>query len=147
MDLLALIIKLYKIIAFTGLPPSPPSAPSSITMIDNGPYSGQGNNGRTIHPLGVDVHKNRHKHGLSGSVIAIIVLSASVAVVLCSAVAWVFLFKKTDCIGQPVPTQASLVPSLARPPGKANHHCYYTRCSLVYYSVWPGPEPLREWVD
>lgn len=104
---------------YPGLPPSPPSAPSSITMIDNGPYSGQGNNGRTIHPLGVDVHKNRHKHGLSGSVIAIIVLSASVAVVLCSAVAWVFLFKKTDCIGQPVPTQASLVPSLARPPGAA----------------------------
>ncbi|CBI27907.3 unnamed protein product, partial [Vitis vinifera] len=104
---------------YPGLPPSPPSAPSSITMIDNGPYSGQGNNGRTIHPLGVDVHKNRHKHGLSGSVIAIIVLSASVAVVLCSAVAWVFLFKKTDCIGQPVPTQAALVPSLARPPGAA----------------------------
>ena len=87
-------------------------------MTDNGPYSGKGNNGRTIHPLGVDVHKNRHKHGLSSSVIAIIVLSAFVAVVLCSAVAWIFLFKRRDCVGKPVPTQSALVPSLARPPGK-----------------------------
>lgn len=92
-------------------------------MTDNGPYSGRGNNGRTIHPLGVDVHQNQHKHGqLSGSVIAIIVLSAFVALVLCSAVGWIFLFRKRDYIGQAA--QAASLPSLAIPPGRTNCFCH-----------------------
>ncbi|KAJ0031603.1 hypothetical protein Pint_13394 [Pistacia integerrima] len=76
---------------YPGLPPSPPSASSDITIIDDGPYSG--NNGRAIKPEGVNVPKRQKKHGLSGGTIAIVVLSAFVAVVLCSAVAWVLLSK------------------------------------------------------
>ncbi|ESR64718.1 hypothetical protein CICLE_v10007309mg [Citrus x clementina] len=78
-------------VRYPGLPPSPPSASSSIGIIDDGPYSG--NNGRATKPEGVDVPKRRQKYGLSGGMIAIVVLSAFVAVVLCSAVAWVLLFK------------------------------------------------------
>ncbi|KAA8523248.1 hypothetical protein F0562_009671 [Nyssa sinensis] len=66
-------------VCYQGLPPSPPSAPSSISIIDGGPFSAHDTNARTIHPLGVDVRRKQHKDGLSGSVIAIIVLSAAVA--------------------------------------------------------------------
>ncbi|KAA8534836.1 hypothetical protein F0562_029722 [Nyssa sinensis] len=61
---------------YAGLPPSPPSAPSSI-IIDGVPYSGRDNNGRTIHPLGVDVRRKQHKDGFSGGIIAIIVFIAT----------------------------------------------------------------------
>uniref|UniRef100_A0A5B6ZLE8 Putative receptor-like serine/threonine-protein kinase ALE2 isoform X3 n=1 Tax=Davidia involucrata TaxID=16924 RepID=A0A5B6ZLE8_DAVIN len=106
-------------VRYPGLPPSPPSAPSSIDIIGGGPYSGHGNNGRTIQPLGVDVKRKQHKDGLSGSVIAIIVLSASVAVILCCAVAWVLLFKNRNRICQPVPTPPLTLPSIPKPPGIA----------------------------
>ncbi|KAE9464492.1 hypothetical protein C3L33_03561, partial [Rhododendron williamsianum] len=98
-------------VRYPGLPPSPPS---SISVIDGAPYSGHDNNGRTIHPLGVDVGRRKHKNGLSGSVVAIIVLSASMAVILCCAVAWVLLFRHRDC--QQDSTQATL-PSLSKPSG------------------------------
>lgn len=95
----------------TGLPPSPPS---SISAIDGAPYSGHGNNGRTIHPLGVDIGRQQHKNGLSGSVVAIIVLSVSMVVILCCVVAWVLLFKHRD--RQQDSTQATRS-SLSKPSG------------------------------
>ncbi|XP_058206612.1 receptor-like serine/threonine-protein kinase ALE2 isoform X3 [Rhododendron vialii] len=98
-------------VRYPGLPPSPPS---SISVIDGAPYSGHDNNGRTIHPLGVDVGRRKHKNGLSGSVVAIIVMSASMAMILCCAVAWVLLFRHRDC--QQDSTQATL-PSLSKPSG------------------------------
>ncbi|XP_052182398.1 receptor-like serine/threonine-protein kinase ALE2 [Diospyros lotus] len=97
---------------YPGLPPSPPS---SINVIDGGPYSGHGNNGRTIWPLGVDVRGQEHKHGLSGSVIAIIILSASMAVILCCVVAWIFLFKRRE--GQQEPKPLATRPFLSKPSG------------------------------
>ncbi|PSS36428.1 Receptor-like serine/threonine-protein kinase [Actinidia chinensis var. chinensis] len=99
--------------SLTGLPPSPPS---SINAMD-GPYSGQGNNGRSVQPLGVDVGRRQHKNGLSGSVVTIIVLSASLSVILCCVVAWVFLFKHGDC--QQEPASLATVPSLSKPSGIA----------------------------
>ncbi|KAF5946674.1 hypothetical protein HYC85_016902 [Camellia sinensis] len=98
----------------TGLPPSPPS---SINVIDGGPNSGQGNNGTTIQPLGVDVRQWQHKDGLGGSVIAIIVLSASIVVILCCVIAWVILFKHRDF--QEEPTPLATLPSLSKPSGIA----------------------------
>ncbi|KAK9275228.1 hypothetical protein L1049_022490 [Liquidambar formosana] len=103
-------------VRYPGLPPSPPMAPSSI-IVDDGSYSGHDNNGRRIHPLGVNVRGMRHKEGLSGSVIAIIALSASIAVVLCSACAWVLLLKRRDRVCQPTPTPQALLPTLSRPSG------------------------------
>ncbi|KAJ4708648.1 Protein kinase [Melia azedarach] len=104
-------------VRYPGLPPSPPSAPSSIGIIDDGPYSG--NNGRTIKPEGVNVPKGHQKYGLSGGMIAIVVLSAFVAVVLCSAIAWFFLskYKSHACQAEAVPQP--LQQSHAKPSGAA----------------------------
>lgn len=113
--------------AFIGLPPSPPSAPSGITIIDDGPYSGNDNNARTIKPLGVDVRKKHHQDGLGGGMIAIIALSGSVAIVLCLAVVWALLFRHRGRVSQPVPTQQPLPPSGPKPSG--NIYIYKTWCT------------------
>ena len=99
------------------LPPSPPLPPSSITIIDGGPFSTNDDNGRTLKPLGVDVHRMQHKGGLSWGIITIIALSAFVAIVLCSAAAWVLLLKFRDHADQPAPTPRVLPPSLPKPTG------------------------------
>ncbi|XP_016486616.2 receptor-like serine/threonine-protein kinase ALE2 isoform X5 [Nicotiana tabacum] len=105
-------------VQYPGLPPSPPSAASDIDTIGSRPYPGD-NNGRTIHPLGVDVSGQRHKSGPNRSVIAVIVLSASVAVILCCAAAWVLLFRHRDRGCQSDPTPPTTLPSLAKSSGIA----------------------------
>ncbi|KAH0744965.1 hypothetical protein KY290_032958 [Solanum tuberosum] len=100
-------------VQYPGLPPSPPSAASDIDTIGSQPYPGD-NNGRTIQPLGVDVRGQQHKSGPNRSVIAVIVLSASVAVILCCAIAWVLLFRHRDHGYQLEPTPPTTLPSLAK---------------------------------
>ncbi|KAJ1439860.1 Serine-threonine/tyrosine-protein kinase, catalytic domain [Sesbania bispinosa] len=102
---------------YPGLPPSPPLPPSSINMVDGGPYSVGGNNGRTIKPLGVDIQKRQHKGGLSKGVIAIIALSVFLAIVLCSAAA-LTVFKCRDHVSQQTSTPRVL-PSLSKAHGTA----------------------------
>ncbi|KAG8657041.1 hypothetical protein MANES_03G034100v8 [Manihot esculenta] len=104
-------------VRYPGLPPSPPSASSGITIIDNGPYSGNDNNARAIKPLGVDVRRRQQKDGLGGGIVAIIALSASVALILCSAVAWVLLVRHRGRTSQSTPTLRPLPPSIAKPSG------------------------------
>ncbi|CAL1414010.1 unnamed protein product [Linum trigynum] len=105
-------------VRYPGLPESPPSAASGITIIDDGPYSGSGNNARMIKPLGVDVSKRRQKDGLNGAVIAIIALSASIVAILCSAVVWIFLSRKRGHHGrEPSPALPPLPASVAKPSG------------------------------
>lgn len=99
-----------------GLPPSPPSAGG---IIDDGPYPGTDSNARTIKPFGVDLPKKHHKKGLSNGIIAIIALSSSLAVILCSVVAWIFLFKRRDKISQQGSTQKVMQPSLSKPSGNS----------------------------
>ncbi|PON48720.1 Tyrosine-protein kinase [Trema orientale] len=101
-------------VRYPGLPASPPS---DVGIIDDGPYAGTDDNGRTIKPLGVDVPKRKHKDRLSGGVIAIIVISALLAVILCSAAAWVFIFKHRDQVSQPGPAPQVLLPTLFKPSG------------------------------
>lgn len=105
-------------VQYPGLPPSPPSVASDIDTIGSEPYSSD-NNGRTIQPLGVDVRGKQHKSGPNRSVIAVIVLSASVAVILCCAVAWIFLFRHKDHGYQLEPTPPTTLPSLAKSSGIA----------------------------
>ncbi|XP_011011786.1 PREDICTED: receptor-like serine/threonine-protein kinase ALE2 isoform X2 [Populus euphratica] len=105
-------------VRYIGLPPSPPLAPSGIAIIDDGPYSGNDNNARTIKPLGVDVHR-KHKNGLGGGVIAIIALSGFVALVLFSAVAWALVFRHRDRAGQSETVLQPLPPSVVKPSGIA----------------------------
>ncbi|XP_060187462.1 receptor-like serine/threonine-protein kinase ALE2 isoform X8 [Lycium barbarum] len=104
-------------VQYPGLPPSPPSAASDIDTIGSQPYPGD-NNGRTK-PLGVDVSGKQHKNGPNQSVIAVIVLSASVAVILGCAVAWVLLFRHRDRGYQSEPTPLTTLPSLAKSSGIA----------------------------
>ncbi|KAJ7955892.1 Protein kinase [Quillaja saponaria] len=106
-------------VSYPGLPQSPPLPPSSITIIDGGPFSSNDNNGRKIKPLGVDVHKRRHKDGLSRGIIAIIALSVFIAVSLCAAAAWVLLFRRRDHVCQPGSTPRALPASISKPSGTA----------------------------
>ncbi|XP_050216756.1 receptor-like serine/threonine-protein kinase ALE2 isoform X2 [Mercurialis annua] len=101
-------------VRYPGLPPSPPSG---ISIIDDGPYSGNNNNARTIKPLGVDPHKRHQNNGLGAGMIAIIALSGSVALILCSAVAWVFLVRHRGHNRQRTPTLQPLPSSVAKPSG------------------------------
>uniref|UniRef100_A0A3N7GLA7 Protein kinase domain-containing protein n=1 Tax=Populus trichocarpa TaxID=3694 RepID=A0A3N7GLA7_POPTR len=105
-------------VRYLGLPPSPHLAPSGIAIIDDGPYSGDDNNARTIKPLGVDVHR-KHKNGLGHGVIAIIALSGVVALVLFSAVAWALLFRHRDRASQSETVLQPLPPSVVKPSGIA----------------------------
>ncbi|XP_042060349.1 receptor-like serine/threonine-protein kinase ALE2 isoform X2 [Salvia splendens] len=101
-------------VRYPGLPPSPPLPPSSINIIPSKPYPGQGNNGRTIQPLGVDVSRNQHKRGLNRSILAIIILSCFVALVLVCAAAWVFLFRDRQSAFRLDPTPPTTIRSLAK---------------------------------
>lgn len=76
------------------------------------------------------MHKRWHKHGLGGGIIAIIVLSAFVAVVLCSAAALAFLFKRRKLVCDQVPTPRALPPSHNKPSGNLNFNTIKSRCSL-----------------
>nr|XP_027192576.1 receptor-like serine/threonine-protein kinase ALE2 isoform X2 [Cicer arietinum] len=102
-------------INYPGLPPSPPLPPSSITMIDGVPYTTDGNNGRTIKPLGVDIQKRQNRGDLSKGFIAIITVSVFVAVVLCTAAAWI-MFKFRVHVSQTASTPRLSPPSLTKAP-------------------------------
>uniref|UniRef100_A0A0R0GUJ3 Protein kinase domain-containing protein n=1 Tax=Glycine max TaxID=3847 RepID=A0A0R0GUJ3_SOYBN len=106
-------------VSYPGLPPSPPLPPSSLNMFNGGPYSTDGNNGRTIKPIGVDILKRQQKVGLSRGIISTIAVSVSLAVVLCAAAAWV-MFKFRDHVSQSASTPRQLSPpSLTKEPGTA----------------------------
>ncbi|XP_050367026.1 receptor-like serine/threonine-protein kinase ALE2 isoform X2 [Argentina anserina] len=98
-------------VRYPGLPPSPPS--SDADVLNAGPYPANNNNVRAK-PFGVAVPKRRHKSGLSGGIIAIIALSSFVVVALCSAAAWVFLFKPRDRASQLSSTPWTLLPSIGK---------------------------------
>ncbi|XP_010545351.1 PREDICTED: receptor-like serine/threonine-protein kinase ALE2 isoform X2 [Tarenaya hassleriana] len=106
-------------VSYPGLPASPPFPPSGMTIIDDGPFSGNGGNGRINKPLGVDVPKKLHSKGLNGGTIAVIVLSASAFVGLCFAVIWVLLSKRRDRPSERVPLARASLPSLSKPSGSA----------------------------
>ncbi|XP_029121142.2 uncharacterized protein [Elaeis guineensis] len=97
-------------VLFPGLPPSPPMAPGNVN-VDNEAY-GSDNNSRTIHPLGVDVRKQKEKQ--SGTVIAIIVLSAVIALALGVGAAWLFLLKHREISHLPKPTSQISPASFAK---------------------------------
>lgn len=80
------------------------------------------------------MQKRRNKNGLSGGIIAIIALSTFAAVALCSAAAWVFLFKHGDRASEPTPTPQALLPSVGKPSGNMNP-ANLIKLGLVHRSV------------
>jgi hypothetical protein len=85
-------------------------------MIDGGPYSSDGNNGRTIKPIGVDIQKRQNRGNLSKGFIAIVAVSVFVAFVLCTAAAYV-MFKFRVHVGQTTSTPRLSHPSIAKASG------------------------------
>ncbi|KAG7538246.1 Protein kinase domain [Arabidopsis suecica] len=104
-------------VRYPGLPASPPT--SGMTIIDQGPYSGN-NNGRAIKPLGVDVPKKPHKKDLNAGSIAVIVLSAAAFIGLCFIIVWVLVFRRQRDrrrLSKRAPLARPSLPSLSKPSG------------------------------
>lgn len=106
-------------VRYPGLPPSPPMAPDDAAVVNSMPYSVGDPNGSKLHPLGVDIPKQRYQHKLSGSLIATIVFSA-VVVLICGLVAWVLISRYTNDDSQSAQIPPA-VSSLARLSGPAGH--------------------------
>ncbi|KAE8699430.1 Kinase superfamily protein isoform 3 [Hibiscus syriacus] len=105
-------------VRYPGLPPSPPAASSSVSVVDDGPYTGRNYHGQAIKPLGVDV-PTRKREGLTRSMIAVIVLSSFSAFVVCLGIVWLILWKFGACVKEPkhVPQTTTFSPS--KPSGSA----------------------------
>lgn len=112
-------------IIYAGLPPSPPMA---LGNIDNGGY-GNDNNPKTIHPLAADVRKQKEKQ--NGTVIAIIILSAVIALALCVGAAWVFLLKHRELSHLPIITPQMSLPPFSKASGTS---ISYSICLMVIFS-------------
>ncbi|KAL9224254.1 hypothetical protein vseg_000311 [Gypsophila vaccaria] len=107
-------------VRYPGLPPPPPMAPDDAAVINSMPYSVGDPNGSQLHPLGVDVTKQRHKHRPNAIIIAVIILSAVLGVLMCSSLAWLLVFRHTNSRDQPTLTPRA-VASLARSSGPTGH--------------------------
>ncbi|GMH04082.1 hypothetical protein Nepgr_005921 [Nepenthes gracilis] len=108
-------------VRYPGLPPSPPMASSDIAIIGGDPFSGQDADGSKLHPLGVDVTRQRHMHGHNGGVIPLIVFLAVVVVVLCISITWFVLLKDRNHVCQSATTWHALPLPLGRPSGPAGY--------------------------
>lgn len=73
--------------------------------------------------MGVDIRKGQHKEGLKGSVIAVIVLSALVAMILFCAIAWMMFFRHRYRDFQLQHNPPTKLPSLAKSSGNTHIHC------------------------
>lgn len=86
--------------------------------MDDGPYPGRDRNGQINKPLGVDVSR-RKKDGHGGGMVAVIVLSAFTASVICIAVIWLLLLKCKTSLSQSKKVPPAAVPSPSKPSGTA----------------------------
>ncbi|XP_020585025.1 receptor-like serine/threonine-protein kinase ALE2 isoform X2 [Phalaenopsis equestris] len=99
-------------VLYPGLPPSPPTAPAYIN-VEGGAY-GSANNARGIRPLAVDVRKKKGKLKLSGSLIAIIVLSSILSLFLIVGAALFFSLRHRENSDLPAPSSQSLQTPFAK---------------------------------
>lgn len=113
-------LDLYFRILHAGLPPSPPSIPSGVSSIDDGPNPGRDNNGMMMKPLGVAL-PNKEKEGSNGRMIFIIVLSSITAFVLFLGLAWLCLLKYSCCTHQHEHVSDSLMSTSSKQLSKSNY--------------------------
>ncbi|KAK8989716.1 hypothetical protein V6N11_064133 [Hibiscus sabdariffa] len=105
-------------VRYPGLPPSPPAASSSISAIDDRPYSGSNNHGQAAKPLGVYVPKTRD--GFTRGMVAVIILSSFSAFVVCSSgIIWLILSKYGACVKGLEHIPLAITFSPATPPVRA----------------------------
>lgn len=103
-------------VRYPGLPPSPPSLTSASATINDQPYHGIDNDGRTIKPLGVDV-PGRRKSRISRNVVIVIVLSCITTVVVCMGLIWLLLLKCGYCSYEPDKDPNLLISTHVNPAG------------------------------
>ncbi|KAK8581149.1 hypothetical protein V6N12_071389 [Hibiscus sabdariffa] len=121
-------------VRYPGLPPSPPVASSSVSAVDDGPYTGRNYHGQAIKPLGVDVPK-RKREGITRSMIAVIILSCFSAFVVCLGIIWLILWKYGACIKnlEHVPQTTTFSPS--KPSGSARAVMQGSKSSAASMSI------------
>ncbi|KAE8708708.1 Receptor-like serine/threonine-protein kinase ALE2 [Hibiscus syriacus] len=99
-----------------GFPPSPPVARSSVSAIDDGPYSGSKNHRQAAKPLGVYVSK-KTRDGVTRGIIAVIILSTFSAFVVCSpGIIWLIVSKYRACVEELEHIPQAITSSPAKPP-------------------------------
>ncbi|KAK8618745.1 hypothetical protein V6N13_132726 [Hibiscus sabdariffa] len=110
-------------VRYPGLPTSPPAASSSVSAIDDRPYSGSNNHGQAAKPLGVYVPKARD--GFIRGMIAVILLSSFSAFVVCSSgIIWLILSKYGACVKGPEHIPLAITFSPAKPPVSSSGMTY-----------------------
>ncbi|KAL4278593.1 hypothetical protein GQ457_03G041030 [Hibiscus cannabinus] len=121
-------------VQYPGLPPSPPVASSSVSAVDDGPYTGRNYHGQAIKPLGVDVPK-RKREGITRSMIAVIILSCFSAFVVCLGIIWLILWKYGACIKklEHLPQTTTFSPS--KPSGSARAVMQGSKSSAASMSI------------
>ncbi|KAK8988731.1 hypothetical protein V6N11_030109 [Hibiscus sabdariffa] len=121
-------------VRYPGLPPSPPVASSSVSAVDDGPYTGRNYHGQAIKPLGVDVPK-RKREGITRSMIAVIILSCFSAFVVCLGIIWLILWKYGACIKklEHIPQTTTFSPS--KPSGSARAVMQGSKSSAASMSI------------
>lgn len=91
----------YEVVSvrYPGLPPSPPSVPSNADVTIGQSDSINGNRGRPLKPIGVDIPRNgrENKSNSNGITIAVIILSSVTAFVVLIGALWLLLFKCGCC--------------------------------------------------
>ncbi|KAL6005941.1 hypothetical protein ACLOJK_039986 [Asimina triloba] len=95
-------------VIYPGLPPSPPSALTDITIEETGQLP-NGNPSRTK-PLAADFRKRKDR--LDGGLIAFIVLSSTILLTLFVGAIWLYLWKQRDNTRQRERTLQTLLPQV-----------------------------------
>ncbi|PPR87499.1 hypothetical protein GOBAR_AA33194 [Gossypium barbadense] len=124
-------------VRYPGLPPSPPVASSSVSAIDDGPFTGHNNHGQAIKPLGVDVPK-RKREGPTRSMIAVIILSSFSAFVVCLGIIWLILWKWGACVNEPEHKQQTTKFSPPPPSGSTRAVMQGSKSSAASMSISSG---------
>ncbi|KAE8700699.1 Receptor-like serine/threonine-protein kinase ALE2 [Hibiscus syriacus] len=119
---------------YPGLPPSPPIASSSVSAVDDGPYTGRNYHGQAIKPLGVNVPK-RKREGLTQSMIAVIILSSFSAFVVCLGIVWFILWKYGACVKEPAHIPQTKTFSSSKPSGSARPVMQGSKSSAASLSI------------
>ncbi|XP_031119092.1 receptor-like serine/threonine-protein kinase ALE2 isoform X2 [Ipomoea triloba] len=121
-------------VRYPGLPPSPPSLPSSGASIDDQPDPGNNRDGSRIKPIGVDVSRPK-KSGMGRNMITVIALSSVTAFVVCVGVIWLLSLKLRGRTYQAVQPPHNSAPSHGKASGAVGSLTIGTKPSSTSMSI------------
>ncbi|KAL4583715.1 hypothetical protein LXL04_008298 [Taraxacum kok-saghyz] len=90
-------------VSYPGLPPSPPTVPSNADVTIGQSDSVNGNRGKPLKPIGVNIPRNgkENESKPNGIIIAVVILSSVTAFVVLIGALWLFLLKCGCCSSDP----------------------------------------------